>query len=513
MKNKKRKLSNLSISTQILITVISTILVSIILIGVGFSVLRTITPSFYNFSSVSTNSYSLQNQIQWSQTMTNIIDQLIKDSDDNEKINSLSDITKNFKEMDTKIYISKNEKQFFSNAEKEETINLAKSISNSDLDSDLNYSSNHGMVIVSTINHNKNKYKIIVCNDKYTVSNNNQTRDIQEIFNMIFSKTGLIIGLITLQFILIIIISSAVAARSLKKPILILKKGADEIAKGNLDYKMDYDSTNELGVTVKAMNELSSKLKASEIEKNRIDQSRKEMIAGLAHDLRTPLTSVKGYVEGIRDGIANTPEKQEQYIKTIYSSTLDMEKLLDELMDISKLELGKIQLSTEKTNIISFIDEYVEEKLPKLQKYNIDYSYQKPNDTNEINVMLDTNRFSRVLSNIASNSIKYANPDRKLFIELSIQNYEKSVIISLRDNGVGISSDNLTHIFDPFYRADHARTKTREGSGIGLAVCKEIVQLHGGSIWASSTLGEGTTISISLEKIKEDKNEQENINS
>lgn len=508
MKAKNYKYKNFSINTKIIIAVSSTIIVSILIVGIIVSVMRTVVPSFYNFSTVNTNSYSLLNQLQWSQTTMSIFDQLVGGEDEKTKLRSLEEITKSFEDMGTKIYISKNGDDYFTNTSKDEIANEVKTISNSSISKELHFFSDNGMVSISKLDDPEgNEYDIVITNSEYTTKYSEPKRDVQEIVNLIFSRIGFIVTMVSLLFILIIIIASTSAAKSIKKPILTLAKGANEIASGNLDYRIDYDSTNELGITAKAMNDMTEKLKESIEERNQAEQARKEMVAGLAHDLRTPLTSIKGYVEGIRDGIANTPEKQEQYIKTIYSSTLDMEKLLNELLDISKLELGNIQLNTEPTNIISFIDEFTEEKMLKVQKYDIDFTYNKPENVDEIMVMLDTDRFSRVLSNIAANSIKYAKADEILSLCLTIQDYEKSVIITIADNGIGIDGNNITHIFDTFYRADQARTKTREGSGIGLAVCKEIVTLHGGSIWASSTLNKGTTIHISLEKIKEENNE------
>lgn len=506
MKTKKHNSKNLSISSRIAIATSSAIVFTIIVTVIASSIFSYIAPSFYNFSSVTTNNYSLLNQIQWNQTMITITDQFASNEPDDVKQRSLCRITEHFKDFGTQIYITENGEEFYSNTDEKTITTLAKSISKSDLETKLYSYCDNGLVIVDKYNVNGKEYKIIIANKDYTVTPNAGTNR-ENITSLLFSKVGFIIILEGLLFIFSIVLMSIITSNIITKPIKELTKGANEIAKGNLDYKIDYDSTNEIGVTANAMNDMTQKLKESIDERNQIDQSRKEMIAGLAHDLRTPLTSVKGYVEGIRDGIANTPEKQEQYIKTIYSSTLDMEKLLNELLDISRLELGKIQLNVEPTNILSFIDEFVEEKMVKIQKYDLDYTYNKPTDIETIMVMLDTDRFSRVLSNIASNSIKYAKPNEKLLIDLTIQNYEKSVIITITDNGIGIDGDNISHIFDTFYRADHARTKTREGSGIGLAVCKEIVSLHGGSIWASSTLNKGTTIHISLEKIKEVNNE------
>ena len=316
-------------------------------------------------------------------------------------------------------------------------------------------------------------------------------------------KMSSLFVIIIILFILSIVALSFITSKTIVSPLKKLSEGADEIAKGNLDYKIDYDSTNEIGQTVKAFNSMTERLKQSIDDRDRIEQSRKEMIAGVAHDLRTPLTSVKGYVEGLRDGIANTPEKQERYLNTIYDSTLSMEKLLDELLTISRLELGNIELDMDLININDFISDCENELQPILEEKGFDFEVNNNCGEND-KVMLDTARFERVIQNIVSNSIKYARKDVKGKIVFEAQSYEKSVILSISDNGIGLEGDNLSIIFDSFYREDKSRTRVKEGSGLGLSVCKQIVELHGGHIWATKNETYGITILISLNKETED---------
>ncbi len=320
--------------------------------------------------------------------------------------------------------------------------------------------------------------------------------------NLLFSRAGLIILLIAAMFIISIIAVSFIMSKTISKPLKELSYGANEIANGNLDYVIDYDSTNEIGVTVKSFNHMTDQLKQLTERQHTIEQSRKEMIAGVAHDLRTPLTSVKGYVEGLMDGIANTPEKQQLYLKTIYTSTLNMERLLDELLTVSRLELGNIELDCKPININDFLDDCAEELRTELHELDFDFEYTN-NCDGDFTVMIDTDRFQRVIRNIISNSVKYAKKDEKGKIEFAAQTYQKSVIITLADNGIGIEDENLSKIFESFYRADPARTKTSEGSGIGLSVARQIVELHGGKIWATGKEGKGLTILISLPRTEE----------
>ena len=177
-----------------------------------------------------------------------------------------------------------------------------------------------------------------------------------------------------------------------------------------------------------------------------------------------------------------------------------MEKLLDELLTLSRLESGSTQLETIKIDINEYILEYLAEKQRNVDASRITLTYTGPNIKQKAYVMLDPNRFSRVLNNIISNSLKYSSSARKLVVSISLEIYDKSIIIAVSDNGIGITDENLKHIFETFYRADQARTRVRDGSGLGLAVCKEIVELHNGHIWATSKEGSGTTIMISLNR-------------
>ena len=320
--------------------------------------------------------------------------------------------------------------------------------------------------------------------------------------NPIFlGRSAFIIAIIAILFIISAVVLSFITSSTIIKPIQKLEDGANEIANGNLDCVIDYDSTNEIGLTVDSFNAMTMRLRDSIKQKSEIEESRREMIAGVAHDLRTPLTSVKGYVEGLMDGIADTPEKQERYLKTIYSSTLSMEKLLNELLTVSRLETGAISLDLSEVNINEFLEDCFVNTQLAMEQRGIEYILNNncsPNTT----VMLDSDQFQRVIKNILSNSVNYRREDVKSKIEISAQDYKKAVIISIADNGEGVSEDNIQKIFDSFYRDDPARTKVSEGSGIGLYVCKQIVEMHGGRIWATGKEGKGLTIHIALDLVR-----------
>ena len=494
------KFKNLKITTRISIATLASIATSVIMIIAVILIFRSLLPDIYGISRVDSNKYSTINQLQWAQTI-NSINRELADNDTDDKIKSnLDGITKSISELGSEIYIAKDGKKYFANIEKAEIDAHANAIMDTDGKRNMYYFGKDGLIIKSHLKTGNNHFTIKIVNTNFSVDDASQRSSFED-FKAIFTGRS---GFMVLMALLIIIVSnlimSVITSKTITAPIKKLSDGANEIAGGNLDHHIEYDSTNEIGTTVKSINDMTDKLKASIEVQTEMARSRKEMTAGIAHDLRTPLTSIKGYVEGLRDGIANTPEKQEKYLQTIYSSALDMEKLLDELLTLSRLESGSTQLETIKVDINDYILEYLTEKQRNVDASRITLTYTGPNIKQKAYVMLDPNRFSRVLNNIISNSLKYSSSARKLIVSISLEIYDKSVIIAVSDNGIGITDENLKHIFETFYRADQARTRVRDGSGLGLAVCKEIVELHNGHIWATSKEGSGTTIMISLNR-------------
>ena len=492
-----KKTKNLNIASRIAIATLSSIATSIIMITVVVLVFRSLLPDIYGIARVESNSYSLLNQMQWAQTISSINRELTDNTSDEAKQKDLRGITSPIDELGSKIYITKDGELFYSNTDKsaidEELHELAPNLK----DDNIILFGENGLVVQSHTDSDNGSYMINITNTGYTVADSSMQSTLKSFKAFFTGRSGFIIFMALFIILISNLIMSVIASRTITAPIKKLSDGANEIAGGNLDYHIDYDSTNEIGTTVKSINDMTEKLKNLMQTKEEIEQSRKEMTAGIAHDLRTPLTSIKGYVEGLMDGIANTPEKQERYLNTIYSSAKDMENLLDELLTLSRFEEGKIKLEQIRIDIVQFLREYLNER-PQDNRAVI--TFTPPSYKGSLDVMLDPNRFSRVLNNIISNAIKYSSTARKPRIDISLEVYDKSVIIALKDNGIGISDENLKHIFESFYRADQARTRVQDGSGLGLAVCKEIVELHNGHIWATSKEGSGTTMMISLQR-------------
>lgn len=284
------------------------------------------------------------------------------------------------------------------------------------------------------------------------------------------------------------------------KPIKKLIEGAERIEQGNLDEAVVYTGEDEFEMVCGSFNKMQNSLKAG-MEKNAAyEKARTDLISGISHDLRTPLTSVKGYIKGLKDGIANTPEKQELYLDIAYKKACDMDALLQKLFFFSKLETGNMPLFSEKTNFAKFIEEYIKDNNEFYKENNLEITLSILGDHHDINV--DQEQISRVISNTIDNSIKYKIHDKiKIAIEVAGDNDKE--VLTITDDGGGVPEDKLAHLFEQFFRVDEARSTKKAGSGLGLYISRYIVEQHGGTITARNE--GGLSIVISLPKGEADK--------
>jgi signal transduction histidine kinase len=303
-------------------------------------------------------------------------------------------------------------------------------------------------------------------------------------------------------FVISFLITNGVAAiafsGSILRPLKRLQEAAGEISRGSLSYEVIEEGDLELKDLCRSFEQMRLKLKESVYTQMKYDDNRKMLVSSISHDLKTPITSIKGYVEGIIDGVANTPDKIEKYLKTIYSKAVHVDSMIDDLLLYSKLDLNQIPFDFEKTDIVSYFQDCANEIEPELEKHNIKLSLQ--NELKDFTyIMMDRERIRRVIMNILDNARKYMDKPQGE-ISITLREAESNIVIELKDNGSGISKEDLPFIFDRFYRADAARSK-RSGSGLGLAIAKQIVEGHGGKIWVRSFENKGTSIMISFKKI------------
>ena len=293
--------------------------------------------------------------------------------------------------------------------------------------------------------------------------------------------------------------------RSMITPIKKLQVAAENIKEGNLDFSMDVKADDEIGELCVTFEEMRQHLKDNAEEKLNNERENKALISNIAHDLKTPITAVKGYAEGIMDGVANTPEKLDKYIRTIYNKANEMDTLINELTLYSKIDTNRIPYDFAKINVCEYFKDCVEEIGLDLEAKGIGLSYFNY-ATADTMIIADSEQLRRVINNIIGNSVKYMNKTEK-FINIRIKDVGDFIQVEIEDNGRGIAQKDLPYIFDRFYRTDASRNSATGGSGIGLSIVKKIIEDHGGKIWATSKENSGTTMYFVIRKYQEVANE------
>ena len=289
--------------------------------------------------------------------------------------------------------------------------------------------------------------------------------------------------------------------RSIAVPLVKLKKATQNIKEGNLDFVLDVEGKDEFSELCQDFEEMRRRLKESTEEKSLMEKENKELISNISHDLKTPITAVKGYVEGIMDGVADTPEKMDRYVRTIYNKTNEMDHLINELTFYSKIDTNRIPYTFSKLNVEDYFTDCSEEVGLELETRGIELVYANYVEK-DVMVIADGEQIRRVIHNIISNAIKYMDKPKGI-IQIRIKDVGDFIQIEIEDNGKGIGPKDLPYIFDRFYRTDVSRNSSKGGSGIGLSIVKKILEDHGGKVWATSRLGIGTIMYFVLRKYQE----------
>ena len=289
--------------------------------------------------------------------------------------------------------------------------------------------------------------------------------------------------------------------RSIAVPLVKLKKATQNIKEGNLDFVLDVEGKDEFSELCQDFEEMRRRLKESTEEKSLIEKENRELISNISHDLKTPITAVKGYVEGIMDGVADTPEKMDRYVRTIYNKTNEMDHLINELTFYSKIDTNRIPYTFSKLNVEDYFADCSEEVGLELETRGIELVYANYVEK-DVMVIADGEQIRRVIHNIIGNAIKYMDKPKGI-IQIRIKDVGDFIQIEIEDNGKGIGPKDLPYIFDRFYRTDVSRNSSKGGSGIGLSIVKKILEDHGGKVWATSRLGIGTIMYFVLRKYQE----------
>lgn len=286
-------------------------------------------------------------------------------------------------------------------------------------------------------------------------------------------------------------------------PVNELNVAMQKVKEGNFDYRLSTEASGEIGDLYRNYEDMRLRLKETTEEQLQQEKQNKELISNISHDLKTPITAIKGYMEGIMDGVADTPEKMDKYIKTVYNKANDMDRLINELTIYSGIDNNRIPYHFHRINVAEYFGDCVEEVGLELDSRNIKLNYSNLVDPATL-IIADPEQLKRVINNIISNSVKYIDKEQGI-IDIRILDEVDSIRVEIEDNGKGIAAKDLPKIFERFYRTDASRNSTKGGSGIGLSIVKKIIEDHGGYIWATSKEDEGTCMHFVLRKYKEQK--------
>lgn len=281
--------------------------------------------------------------------------------------------------------------------------------------------------------------------------------------------------------------------RRIEVPLDILTAGVHEIRDGNLEFQIEYDRQDEFLPICEDFNEMAKRLKESVAKIQQQEQSRKELLAGISHDIRSPLTAIQAYVEGLRDGIAGTPEAQRRYLDTIKTKAEDIDRMVSQLFLFSKMELGDYPINA----VPIRLDETIEAAVSYAKAEYAERGLRLETDLTPVTVVADPVQFDRVISNIMENSLKYKEAKTGL-LRIALTKQGANCILTFDDDGPGVPDEALPRLFEVFYRSDPARREPHKGSGLGLAIVKSIVVRAGGSIAAMKSALGGLRIEICL---------------
>ncbi|MCM0648364.1 HAMP domain-containing histidine kinase [Clostridium swellfunianum] len=261
-----------------------------------------------------------------------------------------------------------------------------------------------------------------------------------------------------------------------------IARGIIEISKGNLDYRVNKAGDDELAALADSINLMASELQNQIEAERRAERTKNELITNVSHDLRTPLTSIMGYLGLIKDDRYSSKEELMEYINIAFNKSEKLKLLIEDLFEYTKLSSEGIKLYKQPVNVNEFLEQLIEELVPLAEEKQVSIAKEFPSE--KITLNLDIDKILRVFENLIVNAIKYSYSPGE--IKIRITKDEKGIVISIHNNGDTIHAEELSKIFDRFYRLEKSRSSSTGGSGLGLAIAKNIVELHGGKIWAES---------------------------
>ena len=340
------------------------------------------------------------------------------------------------------------------------------------------------------------KFQILLYNGKFYVS------------EKVFKTRFFLLGLLMMFCILLVVYGTirfltGFVFRRIEEPLDILADGVRKIRDGNLNHRIAYETDDEFKPVCEDFNDMAGQLETSVTQIRKNEQSRKELLAGISHDLRSPLTSIKAYVEGLSDGIASTPEARASYLKTIRAKTEDIDHLVAKLFLFSKMDMGEYPNYPEKLDAGREIRDFVDASEEVYEKQGLHVETTARLDGAFINV--DPTQFRSILSNLLDNSAKYKNKEQAAVLIGGGVTERQTIKLYVDDDGPGVPEEALNKLFDVFYRNDPSRTNPNKGSGLGLAIVAKALERMGGTIRALNREEGGLRMEIEIPLMKEER--------
>ena len=280
--------------------------------------------------------------------------------------------------------------------------------------------------------------------------------------------------------------------KHIMEPLDELAAGAKRIRENDLTEDINYSGDIEFENVCDTFNKMQKHILREQEKNRKYEKARTDMIAGISHDLRTPLTAIRGTIKGLMDGIASTPEKQDRFLEIAYRRTGEMDLLLNQLFYLSKIETGNMPITLRKIEISSFIKNYVQAKQGLMEAEKEELVEETKEITAEVAV--DPEQLQRIFDNLLENSRKYGEKV-PLKMKIGLRKTPGGILIRFSDNGVGVPENKLPYVFDEFYRVDESRNK-KEGNGLGLYIVKYLIEAMGGTVRAENE--DGFVVSLEL---------------
>ncbi len=277
-------------------------------------------------------------------------------------------------------------------------------------------------------------------------------------------------------------------SRAISNPVRRLTLASRAVAQGHLDQQVPVRSKDEIGQLSQTFNEMTTRLQSAM-------QMQTDFVANVSHESRTPLTSIKGMLETLRDGAVDDPQIRDRFLETMEGETDRLIRLVNDLLLLSKADSNALNLHTESTDLSKLVREIIDQLSPEIETENLDFKLEISPDLPS--VPADPDRIRQVIVNLLDNAIKYSHDGGAITVTM-MAGQDGSVVTRIRDEGIGIPADDLPRIGERFYRTDKARSRANGGTGLGLAIARTLVEAHGGKLTVESIEGNGTTVSFTL---------------